>query len=195
MISNIPTLQSKTLICWKMFPSRHIWVCPPISHLFPLFLVNGALSQLEQIPLLRQSGLSFWRWSAILRRRRRLKQKLTMSSTEDFRNIAIFFPFPTSRPLLKKFIGMLQRVVCFKNLFLNAKRVSAYSRWEPVAPLGRPLFLPIMMVINWHPCLVKASRICRPAMISTMTIISPPTLLWSPTNGDKHFPLFIFEFS
>ena len=45
-----------------------------------------------------------------------------------------------------------------------------------------------MMVTSWHPCLVKAPRICQPAMISTTVIISQPTLLWLPTNGDSHPP-------
>ena len=43
-----------------------------------------------------------------------------------------------------------------------------------------------MIVTSWHPCLVKAARVGRPAMMSTMTIISPLTLLWLPTNGDGH---------
>ena len=59
------------------------------------------------------------------------------------------------------------------------------SRWEPVVPLGRSFFFPNMMVTSWHSWLVKGSRTSRPKMISTTTIISPPTLLWSPTNGDK----------
>ena len=54
--------------------------------------------------------------------------------------------------------------------------VNLVSRWQPVAPLGRPLFI-FNIVTSWHPCLVKGSRISQPAMISTMTIISLPTLL------------------
>ena len=54
--------------------------------------------------------------------------------------------------------------------------VNLVSRWQPVTPLGRPLFIS-NMVRSWHLCLVKASRICQPAMIFTTTIISPPTLL------------------
>ena len=111
---------------------------------------------------------------------------------EDFRNMTISLPFPTSRRSLKKFIGMLKPVVCFGDSFLHAKHVSTSSRWEPVLPLGRPLFLPYMMVTSWHPCLVEASRISWPEMISTTTIISPPTLLCSPTNGDNHLPLHKF---
>ena len=63
--------------------------------------------------------------------------------------------------------------------------LSASFRWEPVTPLStRPLFF------SWHcshPCLVKASRIRRPMMISTTTIISPPTLLSSPTSGNGQY--------
>ena len=114
---------------------------------------------------------------------------------EDFRNMTISLPFPTSRRSLKKFIGMLKPVVCFGDSFLHAKHVSTSSRWEPVLPLGRPLFLPYMMVTSWHPCLVEASRISWPEMISTTTIISPQTLLCSPTNGDNHLPLLDFELS
>ena len=36
------------------------------------------------------------------------------------------------------------------------------------------------------PYLVKAARISRPTMISTMTITSPPTLLLYLTNGNGH---------
>jgi hypothetical protein len=78
------------------------------SALYILFPVNGAIFQREQILLLRQSELFFWRWSAIPRCRRRLKRNLTKSSMEDFPNIAISLPFLTSRHSLKKFIGMLE---------------------------------------------------------------------------------------
>ena len=77
----------------------------PFYILFPSFY--GAIPQPEQIPLLRQWELFFWRWSAIPRCRRWLKQNLTESSMEDFPNIVISLPFPTSRHSLKKFIGML----------------------------------------------------------------------------------------
>ena len=60
-----------------------------------------------------------------------------------------------------------------------------YSRWKPVTPLGMPLFVS-NMVASWHPCPVKASRISQSGMIFTMTIIFPPILSWSPTNGDGH---------
>ena len=98
---------------------------------------------------------------------------------EDFPNIAISLLFPISRRLLKKFIGMLHfasSIHCFP---------LTVSRWQPVLPLGRPLF-DSNIVTSWHPCLVKVPRINRPAMISTTTVISPPTLLWSPINGDCH---------
>ena len=42
---------------------------------------------------------------------------------------------------------------------------------------------------------VKASRISRPVTISTTTTISPPTLLWSSTNGDSHIVSLNVEFS
>ena len=137
--------------------------------------------QAELIPLLRQSEHSFWRWFVIPRCRRRLKQNLTKSSMEDFRNIAISLPFPTSRQSSKKFIGMLRftsSVHCFP---------LTVSRWQPVTPLGMPLFFS-NIVTSWHPCLVEASRISRPRTISTTTIISPLNLLWSPTNGDDYLP-------
>ena len=110
----------------------------PFTSYFPLFLVNRVISQRVEIPLFRQSELSFWRWFAILRCRRRLKQNLTKSSMEDFPNIVISFPFPISWRSSKKFIGMLQHVVCYRKSFHH----SSTSRWEPVGPLGRPLFLP-----------------------------------------------------
>ena len=53
--------------------------------------------------------------------------------------------------------------------------VNLVSRWQPVTPLGRFLF--VSNVVSSYPYLVKAPRICRPTMISTTTIISPPTLL------------------
>ena len=123
-----------------MLPPRHIWVSSAHLHLFyfPLFLVYKAVPQREQTPLFRQSELSFWQWYAIPRCRRRLKQNLTKSLTEDFPNIPISFPFPISRHSLKKFIGMLQPVVCFMN---SIHRISTSSRWEPLAPLGRTLSL------------------------------------------------------
>ena len=65
--------------------------------------------------------------------------------------------------------------------------VNCVFRWQPIVPLGRPLFVS-NIVTSWHPCLVKASRINRLAMISTTAIISPPTLLWWLTNGDGHLP-------
>ena len=139
------------------------------------------MPQREQIPLFRQSELSFWRWSAIPRCRRRLKQNLTKSSMEDFPNITISLPFPTSRHSLKKFIGMLRftsSVHCF---------LLTVSRWQPVTPLGMPFFIS-NVVTSWHPYLVEAFRISRPTMISTTTIIYPPSLLWSPTNGNGHLP-------
>ena len=82
----------------------------------PPFFANGVIPQREQIPLLRQSELFSWRWSAILRCRRKLKQNLTKSSMEDFPNIAISLPFPISQRSLKKFFGMLQfalSILCF----------------------------------------------------------------------------------
>jgi hypothetical protein len=74
------------------------------------FSANGAIPQGERIPQLQQLELSFWRWSAIPRYRRRLKLNLTKSSMEGFPNIAILFPSPISRRSLKKFIGMLQLI-------------------------------------------------------------------------------------
>ena len=75
--------------------------------LLPFSLANGAKPQRERIRLLLPSELSSWRWSVIPRCRRRLKQNLTKPSKEDFPNITICLPFPTSRHSLKKFIGML----------------------------------------------------------------------------------------
>ena len=108
----------------------------PFTSLF--FWVYKAVPQREQTPLFRQSELSFWQWYAIPRCRRRLKQNLTKSLTEDFPNIPISFPFPISRHSLKKFIGMLQPVVCFMK---SIHRIPTSSRWEPLAPLGRTLSL------------------------------------------------------
>ena len=148
--------------------------------------------QREQIPLLRQSELSFWQWSATPRCRRRVKQNLTKFWMEDFPNISIFLPFPTSRQLLKKFIGM--HLLWYPLLCLNC-----VSRWNPVFPIGRHLFLSnkVQWVTSWHPYLFKASRTNPPAMISTTTIIFPPNLLRFPTNGDfrllllNHFENFL----
>ena len=81
-------------------------------------------------------------------------------------------------------------VVRFEQLLLP---VNCVPRWEPVTPLGRPLFSS-NKVTSWHLFFVKASRISRPTMIFTTTIISPLTLSWSPTNGDGRLPLNI-EFS
>ena len=63
--------------------------------------------------------------------------------------------------------------------------VDCVSSWKPILPLGRSQFVSNKGT-SWHPCLVKAARVGRPAMMSTMTIISLPTLLWLPTNGDGH---------
>ena len=108
---------------------------------------------------------------------------------EDFRNIAISLPFLTSRRSLKKFFGMLwfaSNIHCFP--------VNCVSRWHPVAPLGRSLFVP-KIVTSCHSYLFKVSRIRWPAMISTTAIISPPTLLWFLTNGDDHLPSLNIELS
>ena len=90
--------------------------------------------------------------------------------------------FP-SLPYLSALVKEVYRyaAVCFECSFLP---VNCVSRWQPVAPLGRSLFV-YDIVASCHSCLVKASRISRPAMTSTTTIISPPTLLWSLTNGDS----------
>ena len=115
-----------------MLPSRRIWVSPPILH---PFAIKKRKNQGKRIPQLRQLELSFWRWSAIPRHRRRLRQNLTKSSMEDFPNIAISHPFPTSRHSLKKFIGMLRFASSIHCLPLNC-----VSRWKPVFPLGRSSF-------------------------------------------------------
>ena len=133
-----------------------------------------------RIPLLRLLELSFWRWSAIQRYRRRLKPKLTKFLMGDFPNIAISLRFPTSRHSLKKFIGMLHftsNIHCFPLIvFLDG---SLY--FHLVGPCS---FLTYGNKLD--PYLVKAARISRPTMISTMTITSPPTLLLSLTNGNGH---------
>ena len=124
-----------------MLLHRRIWVSPTIYMLFSIFsLVNGAIHQREQIPPSRQLELSFWRWSATQRCRRRLKQNLTMPSMENFRNIVISFPFLISRRSLKKLFGMLKSVVY--GIYLFMLNVPTSFRWEPTAPLGKPLFLP-----------------------------------------------------
>ena len=71
--------------------------------------------------------------------------------------------------------------------------VNCVSRWQLVGPLGNTCSFLTLMVSSWHLCLVKASRISWSSMISTTTIISPPTLWWLPTNGDGH--LLSIEFS
>ena len=94
--------------------------------------------------------------------------------------------FP-SLPYLLAIVKEVYRyaAIGFKHLL---RCVNFVSRWKPVMPLGRSLFFQIscMMVTSWHRYLFKASHTSRPAMISTMTITSPPTLLWLPTNGDGH---------
>ena len=128
---------------WKMSPSRRIWVSPPILHPFPpSFFVDGTIPQREQTPPLRQWELFSWRWFAIPRCRRRLKPNLTKSLVEDFPNIAISLPFPTSRHSLKKFIGMLQFSSNIHLLPVNC----VSTRWQPVLPLGRPLFVSNILV-------------------------------------------------
>ena len=120
---------------------------------------------------------------AIPRCRRRLKQNLTKSSMEDFPNIAIHLQGSLS--YLSALVREVYRyaAVCFE---YSLHPVKCVSRWKPIFPLGRSLFLSNMMVTCWHPCLFKASRISWTFMISTTTIISLPTLLWSPTNGIPH---------
>ena len=101
-----------------------------------------------------------------------------------------------SLPYLSALIKEVYRytAVSFENLFSRAKCISP-SRWQPVAPLGRPSIFPSNIVTSRCPYLVKASRISRPPTISTITIISLLTLLWSPTNGDSHFQLLNIEHS
>ena len=57
--------------------------------------------------------------------------------------------------------------------------VNCVSRWKPITPLSMPFFVS-NIVTSWHPCqwLVKVARISRPAIISTMAIISPSIQLW-----------------
>ena len=102
--------------------------------------------------------------------------------------------FPSLPPYLSALVKEVYRyaAVCFEYLLLH---VNFVTRWNPVLPMGRSLFLSSMMVTSWNPYLFKASHTSQPAMISTMTIISPPTLLWFLTNGDSPLPLLNFELS
>jgi len=79
----------------------------------PFSSANGALLQPEQIPRLQLLGLSFWRWYAIPRCRRRLKKNLTMSSMEGFPNLAKLCRFHTSRPSSKRYIGTVKLIQGF----------------------------------------------------------------------------------
>ena len=102
-----------------------------------------------------------------------------------------FFSLPYLLALVKEVYRYAS--VCFEYPLLSIYYV---FRWQPVTPLGRVLFVSNILT-GWlgHPCLFKAPRISRPAMISTTIIISPPTLLWFPTNGDSHLPLLNIELS
>ena len=99
--------------------------------------------------------------------------------------------FP-SLPYLSALVKEIYRyaAVCFEYSLLP---VNCVSRWKPVFPLGRSSFLSNMIVTSGYIYRIKALRISRPAMISTKTIISPPNLLWSPTNGDKPSPAIRFR--
>ena len=59
---------------------------------------------------------------------------------EDFPIIAISLPLPTSRHSLEKFIGM----VLFASS-IHCIPLTVFSRWNPVMPLGRSLFLSNMI--------------------------------------------------
>ena len=93
-----------------------------------------------------------------------------------------------SLPYLLALVKEVHRfgAIFFKHSFLYAKSVSAVSRWQPVTPLGRPLFCSKIATSRRLYLIVKASRISRPVTISTTTIISLLTLLWSPINGDSY---------
>ena len=65
---------------------------------YPFFSSNGGLPQREQIPRLQLLGRSSWQWSAIPRRRKRLKRNWTKFSTEGFLNIATLRRFHIFRP-------------------------------------------------------------------------------------------------
>ena len=65
---------------------------------------------------------------------------------------------------------MLQFALSIRCLVLTV------SRWQSVVTLGRPLF--ISNIVSWHLCLIKASCITWPAMISTMLIISSQTVVF-----------------
>jgi Cytochrome P450 len=84
--------------------------------------------------------------------------------------------FP-SLPYISALVKEIYRyaAVCFKCSLLP---LNCVSRWKPVLPLGRPLFVSnIERSCSDILCLVKAARISRQAMISTMATISPLTLL------------------
>ena len=103
--------------------------------------------------------------------------------------------FP-SLPYVSALVKEIYRyvAVCFEYPLL---RVNCVSRWNPVFPLSRSLFLANMMVRSWHPYLFKASRTSRSSrttMISITTIISPPIPLWSLIYGDSRLLQFNFNF-
>ena len=98
-------------------------------------------------------------------------------------------------PSLPYLSALVKEVYRYAAVFFGCSLLplNCISRWNPVFPLGRSLFISIR-VTSWHPCFVKGAPVGWPAMMSTMTIISPLTLLWSPTNGDSHL-MFNFELS
>lgn len=73
---------------------------------------------------------------------------------------------------------MLQFALSIRCLVLTV------SRWQPVVTLGRPLF--ISNIVSWHLCLIKASCITWPVMISTMLIIFSQTVVFPHFSNSTH---------
>ena len=95
---------------------------------------------------------------------------------------------PYLSALIKEVYRYVETCVYFRNSF---RYVKSLLRWEPLGPLGKTF--PSLMITSCHPYLVKAFRISQPTTIFTTTIISPPTLSWSPINGDNYLLLFQFR--
>ena len=172
-----------------MLPYKHIWVSSPVLHPSPSFF--GWRSNISAGVDTTSSTIGTFFLAMVCYPE---AQKEAQAELDNVLNGRLpehndFASLPYLSALVKE-VYRCAAVCSESSLFL----ADCVSRWEPVLPLGWPLLVS-NIVRSWPLCPVKLSRICQPATISTTTIISPPILLWSPTNGDScpisNFPLYL----
>ena len=150
-----------------MLLSRHIWVSPSIFHPFRFReQISGGADTTASV--IGTFFLAMVCYPEV--------QKEAQTELDNVLNGRL--PEHSDIASLPYFSALIKEVYRYAAVSFEYSLLPVYcvSRWQPLAPLGRPLFVS-NIVTSLYSCLVKASLISRPVMISTMTIISLPTLL------------------